>query len=207
MSGISESDVYAIRRKSPFDLNRNPIKVLEEYGLSHKTINENAPKTLNVIKTILNNHKDEKGMIHTVSTTCKDYIVDNLNDSRLIEHNTQNRAEKLNDFKDSKDPLVLISPSMNEGVDLPGDLCRFQIIYKLPYPDLRDKQIRLRANADEDWYNYKTSLALVQTYGRGMRFEDDYCVTYFIDSRIRQFIKGEKFLPDSFKNLIRQNTS
>lgn len=103
MSGISESDVYAIRRKSPFDLNRNPIKVLEEYGLSHKTINENAPKTLNVIKTILNNHKDEKGMIHTVSTTCKDYIVDNLNDSRLIEHNTQNCAEKLNDFKDSKD--------------------------------------------------------------------------------------------------------
>ena len=205
--GINESEVYAIRRKSPFDLNRNPIKTFDEYDLSHKTIRDNAPKTLNVIKRILNNHEDEKGMIHTVSTTCKDFIVDNMNDSRLIEHNTQNRADVLNDFKDSKDPLVLISPSMNEGVDLPGDLCRFQIIYKLPYPDLRDKQIRLRANADEDWYNYKTSLALVQTYGRGMRFDDDYCITYFIDSRIRQFIKSDKFMPDSFKYLIEQNTS
>jgi Rad3-related DNA helicase len=90
---------------------------------------------------------------------------------------------------------------MNEGVDLPGDLCRFQIIYKLPYPDLSDKQIRLRANADEDWYNYKTSLALIQAYGRGMRHEDDYCTTYLIDSRIRQFVKKDRFMPDEFRDL------
>ena len=98
--------------------------------------------------------------------------------------------------------MVLISPSMNEGVDLPGDLCRFQIIYKIPYPDLADKQIRLRANADEDWYDYKTALSLIQTYGRGMRFKDDYCITYCIDSRIPEFIASNSFLPDWFKNLI-----
>ena len=102
--------------------------------------------------------------------------------------------------------MVLISPSMNEGVDLPGDLCRFQIIYKLPYPDLADKQIRLRANADEDWYNYKTALSLIQTYGRGMRFDDDYCMTYLIDSRIRDFILNSKFIPQDFKYLVKQNT-
>lgn len=205
--GLVEDEIYAIRRESPFDLKRNPIKTFDEYNLSHKTIRDNAPKTLGVIRNILDKHEDEKGMIHTVSTACKDYLINNLNDSRLIEHNTQNRAEILQDFKDSNDSLVLISPSMNEGVDLPGDLCRFQIIYKLPYPDLADKQIRLRANADEDWYNYKTSLSLIQTYGRGMRHEDDYCTTYFIDSRIREFIKQDKFLPDSFKYLIKQNTS
>ena len=145
-------------------------------------------------------------MIHTVSTICKDYLLDNLGDSRLIDHNTQNRTEQLEAFKDSSKPLVLISPSMNEGVDLPGDLCRFQIMYKLPYPDLADKQIRLRANADGDWYEYKTALSLIQTYGRGMRFEDDYCRTYFIDSRIRQFVKDNKFIPQDFKYLIEQTT-
>lgn len=198
--GIGENEIYAIRRKSPFDMKRNPVKSLDEFDLSHKSIGKNAPKTLPTITSILERHKNEKGMIHTVSTACKDYLIDNLKDSRLIEHSTKDRAEVLEKFKSTNEPLVMISPSMNEGVDLPGDLCRFQIIYKLPYPDLADKQIRLRANADEDWYNYKTALALIQTYGRGMRAEDDHCTTYFIDSRIREFVKRDKFIPDDFKN-------
>ena len=96
---------------------------------------------------------------------------------------------------------------MNEGVDLPGQLCRFQIIYKMPYPDLADKQILMRANAEEDWYEYKTALSLIQTYGRGMRYEDDYCTTYLIDSRIMEFIKTSKFIQDSFKYHLRQNNT
>ena len=203
--GIREDEIYAIRRKSPFNLKRNPVISAGEYNLSRKFINENAPKTVDVIKSILEKHKDDKGIIHTVSTSCKDFLIDNLKDPRLMEHNTQNRADQLEKFKSSKEPLVLVSPSMNEGVDLPGDLCRFQIIYKLPYPDLGDRQIMMRANADEEWYDYKTSLALVQTYGRGMRFEDDRCVTYFIDSRISEYVANDRFLPDSFKYLFRQN--
>lgn len=199
--GIGEDEIYPIRRKSPFDLKRNPIKTCGEFNLSHKTIKENAPKTIDVINDILNNHKDEKGIIHTVSAACKDYLLDSLNDQRLIDHNTKNRIEQLEKFKKTDKALVLISPSMNEGVDLPGDLCRFQIIYKLPYPDLADKQIRMRANADEDWYEYKTSLSLIQTYGRGMRFENDYCKTYFIDSRIGEFISNGRFIPKEVLNI------
>ena len=202
--GIGPDEIYPIRRKSPFDCKRNPVKSLEEYNLSHKTIGMNAARSIDTVKAILARHSHDKGMIHTVSAACRDYLIDNLNDSRVIGHNTRNRSCQLEKFKKSNDPLVLVSPSMNEGVDLPGDLCRFQIIYKLPYPDLADKQIMLRANADEDWYNYKTSLALMQSYGRGMRFEDDYCVTYFIDSRIREFVKNDRFLPDSFKYHFRQ---
>ena len=200
--GIREDEIYPIRRKSPFDLSRNPIRTLGDYDLSRKCIAENAPKTIEVVRSILERHENEKGIIHTVSKSCKDYLIDNLRDPRLMEHNTQNRAEQLEKFKNSTEPLVFVSPSMNEGVDLPGDQCRFQIIYKLPYPDLGDRQIMMRANADNEWYDYKTSLALVQTYGRGMRFEDDYCTTYFIDSRIPEFVKNDRFLPDSFKALF-----
>ena len=201
--GIGDDEIYAIRRKSSFDLERNPIVCFEGFDMSHKLITENAPKTIGVVKSILEKHRDEKGIIHTVSSSCKDYLIANLDSNRLVEHNTQNRAEQLEYFKNSPEPLVLISPSMNEGVDLPGDLCRFQIIYKLPYPDLRDKQILMRANADSDWYDYKTALSLIQTYGRGMRFESDWCVTYFIDSRLKQFCLNDKFVPDSFKGLLK----
>ena len=200
--GINENEIYPIRRKSPFNLKLNPIKTCGEYNLSHKNINENAHKTLNIIKSVLNKHHNDKGIIHTVSASCKNYLFENIKSNRLIDHNTQNRQKQLDKFKNSNNPLVLISPSMNEGVDLPGNLCRFQIIYKLPYPDLADKQIRLRSNADEDWYDYKTALTLIQTYGRGMRFEKDYCMTYIIDSRIKEFIKNNKFIPNELKELL-----
>ena len=204
--GLKEDEVYPIRRKSPFDLKRNPIIAYDDFNLSHKNIKKTAPKTINPIKSILDKHKNEKGIIHTVSSSCKDYLMGNLGDYSLIDHDSENRQDRLWMFKNSDEPLVFISPSMGEGVNLPGDLCRFQIMYKLPYPDLADKQIRMRANADDEWYDYKTAMTLIQTYGRGMRYAEDYCTTYLIDNRIKEFVKRDsktnKFLPDSFVRAV-----
>ncbi len=201
--GIKPSEIYAIRRKTPFDNTRNPIVVSNKYNLSRSYIKSNAPKTLELIEGILNNHKDEKGIIHTVSAECMRFIMDNVKSSRLIAHNTKNRSEVLSEFRESDDALVLVSPSMDEGVNLPGDECRFQIIYKIPYPDLGSKQVKSRMMIDSEWYDYKTSLRLVQTHGRGMRYESDYCKTYFIDNRLRNYSLTSKFIPDDFKELLR----
>lgn len=204
--GINENEVYAIRRKSPFKVNRNPIKTYDDFNLAYKYLNLNAPKTIPTIKEILEIHKNDKGIIHTVSHNCKKFLKKELDNDRLIDHKTSDRAEKLEKYKKSKEPLVLISPSMNEGVDLPGNLCRFQIIFKIPFPSLANKQIENRKNMEPEWYGYKTALALVQTYGRGMRYKDDYCKTYFIDSRLKKYIRDDelsnKFLPDFFKDAI-----
>lgn len=204
--GISPEEIYAIRRKSPFDISRNPIKTFNDFNMSYTHLKESAPKTISTINDILNKHSDEKGIIHTISSQCRDFILNNIPTGRFIFHDTQNRAEVIEEFKSSDKPLVLVSPSVNEGVDLPGDECRFQIIYKIPYPDLGDKQTSLRNAFDSKWYDYKTSLALVQTHGRGMRYEDDYCTTYFIDSRFIGFVaedsSSNQFLPDTFRNAI-----
>lgn len=203
--GIPESKIYAIRRKTPFDSRKNPIIVSNEYNLSKSNIKVNALKTLGLIEDILDRHNDEKGIIHTVSTQCMMFLMDNLKVDRLIAHSNRNRTEVLEEFRQSDEPLVLVSPSMDEGVDLPGDECRFQIVYKIPYPDLGSKQVRSRMQIDSEWYDYKTSLRLVQTHGRGMRFEDDYCKTYFIDNRLRRYALTSKFIPEEFKSLIRSN--
>ena len=204
--GIGEDEIFAIRRKSPFDVARNPIKTFDDYNLAYSSLSKNAPKTIDVIKDILNQHKDEKGLIHTVSNKCKNFIIKNIDDDRLIHHKNYNRIRQLEKYKNSKKPLVLVSPSMNEGVDLPGNQCRFQIIYKLPYPNFVDKQTNLRAKMDSQWYDYKTCLSLVQTYGRGMRFDRDFCKTYVIDSRFKNYVKKDElrnnFLPDSFRKAI-----
>lgn len=204
--GINENEIYAIRRESPFEVDRNPIKTYSDFNMSYNKLSQSAQESIPAIKEILDLHKNDKGIIHTVSHQCKSFLMKNLDNDRLIDHKTYNRARQLKKFKKSKKPLVLISPSMNEGVDLPGSQCRFQIIYKIPYPSLADKQTKLRKNIDKQWYEYKTALALVQTYGRGMRYEKDYCKTYFIDSRLTSFVAMDEarnhFLPDSFKKAI-----
>ena len=204
--GIREDEVYAIRQKSPFEINRNPIKTFKGFPMSYKTLDEIAPTTIDTIQEILDKHKNDKGIIHTVSYSCKNFLKKKIDTDRLIDHRTHNRARKLRKFKKSKKPLVLISPSMNEGVDLPGDLCRFQIIYKIPYPNVSDKQTSFRMRLDPKWFKYKTCLSLVQTVGRGMRYEDDYCMTYFIDSRLKNFIMMDEitdnFLPEPFRQAI-----
>ena len=204
--GISPDDIYAIRRKSPFDIKRNPIKTFQDFNMSYSHLEENAPRTIDTIKDILKKHENEKGIIHTVSGSCRDFLMNSIQTDRFITHDTQNRADVIEKFKNSKRPLVLVSPSVNEGVDLPGEECRFQIIFKIPYPDLGDKQVCMRNAFDSKWYDYKTSLALVQTHGRGMRFEEDYCTTYFIDSRLIGYVTEDtslnNFIPNTFRDAI-----
>ena len=198
--GLDPSEIYAIRRKSPFDVTRNPIIPLGSANLSKGHIRTGAPKTVPVIRQILAEHSRDRGIIHTVSGRCRDYLLDELDSTRLF-------TGDIEEFKSSDEPLVLISPSLDEGVDLPGDLCRFQIIYKIPYLDLGDTQIRMRMKLDSEWYDYKTTLRLIQTHGRGMRYEDDYCRTYVIDSRFSVYAADNPMLPDTFINAIRNPQS
>lgn len=193
--GINPDEIYPIRKKSPFDIKRNPIIPLSSCNLSKAYLKSNAPKTVSVIEDILHNHENDKGIIHTVSSQCRDYLSDAIKSDRLV-------SGDIEDFKSSDEPLVLISPSLDEGVDLPGDLCRFQIIYKIPYLDLGDCQIKMRMAMDSEWYDYRTTLRLIQTHGRGMRDENDYSRTYVIDSRFNSYVINNRMLPDSFRDAI-----
>lgn len=193
--GIDLDEIYAIRKKSPFDITKNPIIPLESANLSKAYIKVNAAKTIAPIREILKSHSSDKGIIHTVSSRCRDYLMDCIDDERLF-------TGGIDEFKSSDKPLVLVSPSLDEGVDLPGDLCRFQIIYKIPYLDLGDVQIKRRMSLDSEWYDYRTTLRLIQTHGRGMRHENDFCCTYVIDSRFNSYVMGNQMLPDTFKNAV-----
>ena len=118
-----------------------------------------------------------------------------IKNNRLRDHNSRNREYKLQQFEKSEEPLVLVSPSMSEGVDLPYEQCQFQIIYKIPFPYLGDKQVNQRRLKDPKWYAYKTVMTLIQAYGRGMRAEDDYCETYIIDGNIRMLFYNKLYKP------------
>ncbi len=203
--GLNPNEVYHIKVDSPFTKEKRPIILNLAGKMSANRIKNTAPKTIPILQEILKKHEGDKGLIHTHSYKCQQYILNNLYNSRLVSHTSQNREQILDFFEKDENPLVLVSPSMSEGVDLPYDKCRFQIIYKMPFPYLGDKQVNMRMKRDKKWYAYKTVMTLMQAYGRGMRAEDDSCYTYIIDSDINMLFKSPMYrslIPDFFKEAV-----
>ena len=63
---------------------------------------------------------------------------------------------------------MLISPSLQTGLDIKDELSRFQIITKVPYPNKNDRWISAKRDLNEDWYYWQTALKLAQAYGRSI---------------------------------------
>ena len=74
-------------------------------------------------------------------------------------------------------------------VDLPDDFLRFQVITKMPYPDLGDPWTAARQSRDPRWYALETAKALVQAYGRSCRHAEDHGVTYVLDAQFARFLQ------------------
>ena len=87
-------------------------------------------------------YRNDKGIIHTTSYKQLVFIKENIsqeNKCRLLETNPEiQRDEVIAEHANTTEPTVLISPSLYIGLDLKDDLSRFQIITKIPYPDLGD---------------------------------------------------------------------
>ena len=203
--GLDPREVYHIQVDSPFSVEKRPIELNLAGKMSKSRVKQSAPKSIEILQKILKRHEGEKGLIHTHSYKCQQYIVNHLYSNRLISHGNNNRERVLKFFEEDENPLVLVSPSMSEGVDLPYDKCRFQVIYKIPFPYLGDKQVHMRMKKDQRWYAYKTAMTLMQACGRGMRAEDDSCVTYILDSDIQMILKSplyKSLIPEFFKEAI-----
>lgn len=106
---------------------------------------------------------------------------------------------------DSEEPTVLISPSLHLGLDLKDDLSRFQVIVKVPYANLGDRWISARFNGPNgrSWYSWLSALRLVQAYGRSIRSETDWALTYILDSGFKRFVDmNRQILPSWFLEAI-----
>lgn len=203
--GINPKEAYFIKVDSPFSPEHRPIKLRLAGKMAKSRIKRTAPATLPILEEILAKHAGDKGLIHTHNYQCQNYLMSHLNSNRLMSHNSKNREQVLQHFESTVSPAVLVSPSMSEGVDLPYDKCRFQVIYKIPFPYLGDRQVDLRRKTDMRWYAYKTVMTLMQAYGRGMRAEDDECYTYILDSNINMLLDSPLYrslLPEFFKEAI-----
>src|SRR5262245_36254118 len=169
--GLNEGDVRVLATASPFAVEQRPIVYRPIGALSRGTRARLEPALFAEVAAILAAHPKDKGLIHVPSYEGGRRLVDDLairapHQSRrlLWIDSAGGKSAALQVHRTSTSPTVLVSPSLREGVDLPDDFLRFQVLTKLPYPDLGDPWTAARQARDPRWYALETAKALVQAY-------------------------------------------
>lgn len=92
---------------------------------------------------------------------------------------------------------------MTEGYDFKDDQARWQIIAKIPYPYLGDRQVEAKKNMDPAWYDLQTIMSIVQASGRVCRSKEDHGVTYVLDSDFKSlWDKRKEMFPPWFRKAV-----
>ena len=194
-NNIGLEDWEYLSLSSPFPVENRQIYYCSIANLTKKTMDGELPKLLQGVSNILDKYPEDKTLIHTVSYKIRDYLLENLRNGRIMTHSKEDRADKLMEFKQSLEPLVMLSPSFDRGVNLPNEECRVIIICKVPFPDLGDAQIekRVKLRGGWQWYSVKAAQTLVQMSGRAVRSDEDYCSTYILDKQFGTFVKRVRY--------------
>lgn len=190
--GIANNDFDFYEIQSAFDAARRqviyvptspPVKVDNRITIGEKRI------WINRIDSIVEGRLDRKGLIQTRSYERKDDILAISKYSFLmIDFSKGKMREALEKFKQSDPPAILIGPAMEEGIDLPLELCLYLILAKLPFLDSRDVMVKARSQLDPTYKNREVARSIVQSTSRGMRSKNDFCEVFIVDAHCEWFM-------------------
>ena len=197
--GLPTEKTVFVREESPFEPNKSPIIYSPSGSMSMKNIDKTLPVMVSMIKEIIKNHPKDKGIIHTHNIKIAEFLKKKIKSRRILIAYGENRDKILERHINSKEPTILLSPSMAEGVNLKGDLSKFQILCKIPFPYLGDKVVGKKIKKWKWWYDLQTIRTVIQSVGRSIRSEDDEAITYILDKDWeRVYSKNKHYLPKNF---------
>ena len=190
-----------IKLPPSFPKENKEVVFFDPLSLSYKSLQD--PKVVaqlrkNVAKVVRKHvEAGDRGIILTPSFKLQEQIVDEIIGIKGYKLFEQRQGEKLEQilaaFKAyTGGPAILISPSLFEGIDLPGDLSRFQIMVKAPYPSLGDKRMKFILDKHPALYEIITIMKLVQGAGRSVRSKDDHAITYMLDNNAQRLFTSSK---------------
>lgn len=160
---------------------------------------------LSTLVDIMAEHRDQPGIIHTVSHEMSADIAGHLlglvkNRPIEILPKGGGRDDVIKRFMSgySGRNTVLIGPSLMEGLDAKGDIARWQVMCKVPWPYMGDPVVsELMAQTGamkswaERWYMWKAVQQSVQGFGRVCRSPDDWGVTYLLDRDFSRILTSD----------------
>lgn len=205
--GWDKKDVAFMSLDSPFDEDNRKVYMKGRTSLNRSNLEYEFPNVVKAADKYLDQFDDMRGVIHTHTfKLAEEFARLSRHKGRLVVHQPKmDRVKLLNEFltSDEKD-LILVSPSVTEGLDLKDDLGRFAIFLKVPYPSMGDPWVKARMEADRSWYSWQVAKTIIQGCGRVVRSRKDWGFSIFLDGGFQSFIQREgKLFPDWFIESIR----
>lgn len=200
--GLGNRKVLEVHGQSPIPRERRPIIYEPAANMAFANQHIAIPKLAERIKELAASNQ-EKGLVHTtyaIAEKLKPYLSD---DDRFLFHSKENKDAVYAKFRSSDKPYILVASGMAEGIDLPYEAGRWQIITKIQYPSLADNLMMYVKNNEKDLYAWMTVRTLVQQCGRICRTPEDYGVTYILDTCFENLYKfNKKLFPQYFKESV-----
>jgi len=201
--GLKTNDVAYLRIPSPFPIENRPIHYVPVGSMSKDNIDKTLPVMVEAVKMLMEKHPSDKGIIHSSNYKVAKFLQENIRSSRILVHDSTNRDDVLKKHLEAKEPTILLSPSMMEGVDLADEASRFQILCKVPFPYLGDLVVKKRMERNKMWYPYMTAKSIIQSFGRSIRNEKDHAISYILDSDWnRFFLRNKDMFPEEFTQSV-----
>jgi len=212
-TGLRIKETVMLKVGSIFPVMNRPVVYWPVAKMTKELREKNAEVVADAVVKIVENHVGEKGICHAHSYEIARMIADRILYSNILKeygvrvgiHDGKNRKKVFSDFLNG-DIDFLISVGFNRGVDLKYDLARYQIIVKVPFPDVSDIRVReIWINRKAwNWARYQAIKNIVQAYGRVVRAEDDWGVTYIIDESFGHLFRYKKQFPKWFVEAVKE---
>lgn len=205
LMGLDKKKVMFLSATSPIPKENRPLFTSPSYGLSLSEVDANYPKVADAILKIIDEHPGQKGFIHATYGLADKLLTLLKDNPRIMWHTKENKMEVYNRFRSSPahEGAVMLSSGLYEGVDLAGDIGRFQILTKVPWPNLAEPAVAHMARMDQHWYANETIKLVAQAYGRICRSPTDFGKTFILDSSFaRLYSDFKELFPDWLSEVI-----
>ena len=204
---IGLDDYEYISIDNQFDHSKSPIFYVRGFKMNYGKREENFPKVLKICDAIIDKHSEDRGIIHTGSFSMAKQIIQGSSQShRMITYDSSKEKSFAIDLFKSKKSSILIGPSLLEGLSFDDDLSRFQVFFKVPFPNISDEFIKKLLELYPEKYMSRTANSVIQGIGRSIRNYDDWAITYILDECFDQ-LASARYLPESYlKRIIIKRT-
>lgn len=205
--GLNNRRVKYLECGSPIPKRNRPVVIDPVMTIAKTNLHVASEKIVDqILLKYIPKHRGQKGIIHATyemaelikkKVPAKDLDL-------FIFHDKNNKASQFKKFLQSSSDSgkILVASGMYEGIDLPGDLGRWQIIAKVPWPSLGDKAILYKATTDPQWYAWQTLKDLIQASGRVCRGPEDYGITYILDGSFKKLYGDSVDIPHWFDEAL-----
>ena len=207
-AGLSTDRVALVDVPHTFPVENRPLYNVTQGKMTYEERAETIPRIAETVVSLLASHPESKGIVHAHSYAIQEALAERLEahgvGGRVRTHDRETRDAALEGWKAADEPHVFLSVKMEEALDLEGDLARWQVLCKAPFPNTRDSRVAERlADGQWGWY-YRTALrTVIQAAGRVVRAPDDYGATYLADTSILDlFDRARGDMPDWFADQV-----